>query len=174
MRPVRREGGEGREGEGGEDGTDGREREFVCSCTRINGYLCVGRSRYKCKGAGAWGRGWVGEGFRERCVGFAGFLPDTDTTAHLPFPFLPSPSPTPFSLSQPLQTPALSCLCVHVLTHARTHTLPRHTRTVDGRRPARALITNSMKRILSMRDDPVRDYVFTSKTITQASSGERV
>ena len=34
---------------------------------------------------------------------------------------------------------------------------------VDGRRPSRELVAAAMLRIRAMRDDPIRDYVFTSK-----------
>ena len=40
---------------------------------------------------------------------------------------------------------------------------------VEGRRPSRELVSSAMRRILAMRDDPIRDYVFTSKTMAQVS-----
>ena len=38
---------------------------------------------------------------------------------------------------------------------------------VDRRRPSRSLVAAANRRILQMRDDPVRDYVFSSKTMAQ-------
>ncbi len=38
---------------------------------------------------------------------------------------------------------------------------------VEGRRPSRELVSQAMQRIIAMRDDPVRDYVFTAQTMAQ-------